>query len=478
MGKIRGFLEIERGKPESRPIETRLRDYREFVLPLADPALRDQAARCMDCGIPFCHDGCPLGNLIPDWNDHVYHGRFASALDALHATNNFPEITGRVCPAPCEASCVLNLEKVPVTIKTIERQIIDRGFESGQIRPRIAPVRTGKRVAVIGSGPAGLAAAQQLQRSGHEVTLYEKADRIGGLLRYGIPDFKLEKSVLDRRIEQMQGEGVVFKTGVHCGVDITGDELRAAHDAVVLCGGAMRPRDLQVPGRELVGVHFAMEFLTQQNRRVAGDLIPDGEAIVASGKRVIVLGGGDTGSDCVGTSLRQGAAHVLSLELLPRPPDERRASNPWPQWPLIYRSSSSHEEGGTRDFAVMTKRLVGENGKVKALEAVRVEMQGGKLIEVPDSELSFPCDLVLLAMGFLGPVHEGLLTQLGVAFDARSNVAHVNGRTNVPGVFVAGDMARGQSLVVWAIAEGRRVAAEVDAYLVAPARELSAAVAR
>jgi glutamate synthase (NADPH/NADH) small chain len=477
MGKIRGFLEIERGKSESRPVENRLRDYREFVLPLAEPQLRDQGARCMDCGIPFCHDGCPLGNLIPDWNDHVYHGRLQSALDALHATNNFPEVTGRVCPAPCEASCVLNLEKAPVTIKTIEKSIIDKAFEAGKVKPQPAPLRTGKRVAVVGSGPAGLAAAQQLARRGHDVTLLEKADRIGGLLRYGIPDFKMEKVIIDRRMEQMRAEGVTFKTGVDCGVDVTGDELRASYDAVVLCGGAMKPRDLTVPGRELAGVHFAMEFLTQQNRRVAGDEVPAAEAILATGKRVVVLGGGDTGSDCVGTSLRQGAAHVLSLELLPRPPDERRASNPWPQWPLIYRSSSSHDEGGERDFAVMTKRLIGDNGKVTALEAVRIEMQGGKITEVPGSEIQIPCDLVLLAMGFLGPVHTGLLEQLGVAFDARSNVAAHNGQTSVPGVFAAGDMARGQSLVVWAIAEGRRVAAAVDAYLTT-ARELASALAR
>jgi len=469
MGKVRGFLEVEREKSESRPTVARLRDYREFVLPLAEPRLRDQASRCMDCGIPFCHDGCPLGNLIPDWNDHVYSGRPEAALRALHATNNFPEITGRVCPAPCEASCVLNLEKVPVTIKTIERAIVDRAFEAGELPPVMAPIKTGKRVAVVGSGPAGLATAQQLQRRGHEVTVLEKADRIGGLLRYGIPDFKLEKQVLDRRLAQMRAEGVVFRTGVNCGVDVSGDELRAGYDAVVLCGGAMKPRDLEVPGRELDGVHFAMEFLTQQNRRVAGDTVPEAGAILATGKRVVVLGGGDTGSDCIGTSLRQGAAHVLSLELMPRPPDERSATNPWPQWPLVYRTSSSHEEGGERDFAVMTKRLIGTGGRVTALEAVRVEMRAGKLVELPGSAITIPCDLVLLAMGFVGPVKEGLLAQLGVALDGRGNVAATRGRTSVPGVFAAGDMARGQSLVVWAIAEGRRVAAEVDAFLTAAA---------
>jgi glutamate synthase (NADPH/NADH) small chain len=432
---------------------------------MAEPKLRDQGARCMDCGIPFCHEGCPLGNLIPDWNDHVYNGRWDAALRSLHATNNFPEVTGRVCPAPCEASCVLNLEGVPVTIKTIERSIIDRAIAAGGLVAQRAPVRTGKRVVVVGSGPAGLAAAQQLARRGHDVTVLEKSDRIGGLLRYGIPDFKMEKEIIDRRMAQMREEGVEFKTGVHCGVDVTGDELRAAYDAVVLCGGAEKPRDLAVPGRELDGVHFAMDFLTQQNKRNAGDHVPDEGAILATGKRVIVLGGGDTGSDCIGTSHRQGAAHVLSLELLPRPPDERVPTNPWPLWPLIYRTSSSHEEGGERDFAVMTKRFIGEGGRVTALETVRVELKDRKFVEIPGSERLIPADLVLFAMGFLGPVREGLIQQLGVTLDARGNVATKNGRTSVDGVFAAGDMARGQSLVVWAIAEGRRVAAEVDAYL-------------
>jgi glutamate synthase (NADPH/NADH) small chain len=465
MGKIRGFLEIERSEPDERPVEERVRDYREFVLPLAEPRLRDQAARCMDCGIPFCHDGCPLGNLIPDWNDHVYNGRLEAALRALHATNNFPEFTGRVCPAPCEASCVLNLNKQPVTIKVIEESIIDRGFAAGLIKPIVPSVKSGRRVAVVGSGPAGLAAAQELARRGHDVVVYEKSDRIGGLLRYGIPDFKMEKGIIDRRLEQMRAEGVVFETNVHCGVDVTGDELRAKFDAVVLTGGAQKPRDLTVPGRELAGVHFAMELLTQQNRRVAGDAIPPSEEILATGKRVVILGGGDTGSDCVGTSHRQGAAHVLSLELMPRPPDERRETNPWPEWPLVYRTSSSHEEGGERDFAVMTKRLVGENGRVVALEAVRIDFVNGKFVERPGSEMRIPADLVLLAMGFVGPIKEGLLEQLGVALDARGNVATKAGATSVPGVFAAGDMARGQSLVVWAIAEGRKTAAAVDAYL-------------
>jgi glutamate synthase (NADPH/NADH) small chain len=467
MGKLRGFLEIARAKPAARPVAERLHDWREFVLPLADAKLREQGARCMDCGIPFCHTGCPLGNLIPDWNDHVWSGRNDHALRALHATNNFPEITGRVCPAPCEASCVLNLEDAPVTIKTIERAIADRAFAAGAVVPEPAPFSTGKRVAVVGSGPAGLAAAQQLARRGHAVTVFEKADRIGGLLRYGIPDFKMEKELLDRRLAQMAAEGVIFRTGVDCGVDISAAELRFEFDAVVLCGGAMKPRDLPVPGRELDGIHFAMDFLTQQNRRVAGDVVPDAGAILATGKRVVVLGGGDTGSDCIGTSLRQGCASLLSLELLPRPPDQRRDVNPWPEWPLVYRTSSSHEEGGERDFAVMTKRFVGSGGRLTALEAVRVELRDGKFVELPGSELTIACDLVLLAMGFVGPVRAGLVEQLGVALDARGNVATQNGHTSVRGVFAAGDMSRGQSLVVWAIAEGRKTAAAVDEFLAA-----------
>jgi len=466
MGKLRGFIEIDRLKPSARPVDERLRDWHEFELPLPENKLRDQGARCMDCGIPFCHDGCPLGNLIPDFNDHVYGGRWDAAIRSLHATNNFPEFTGRVCPAPCEASCVLNIEGKPVTIKTIEKAIADREYAAPLV-PQPATVKSGKRVAVVGSGPAGLAAAQELARAGHFVVVLEKADRIGGLLRYGIPDFKMEKEIIDRRLEQMRAEGVELRTGVNCGVDVTGDELRKSYDAVVLAGGAMKPRDLTVPGRELRGVHFAMEFLTQQNRRVAG-LPPersDGVDILASGKRVVVLGGGDTGSDCVGTSLRQGAASVTSLELMPRPPEERAERNPWPQWPLVYRTSSSHEEGGERDFAVMTRRLIGKDGRVAALEAVRVQLVDGKLAEVAGSAFEIPCDLVLLAMGFTGPVREGLLEQLGVALDARGNVAVRDGSTSVDGVFAAGDMARGQSLVVWAIAEGRKVARSVDAFL-------------
>jgi len=464
MGKLRGFLEIKREKNRYRPLAERVKDYREVELGMPEPRIREQAARCMDCGIPFCHTGCPLGNLIPDWNDLIYNGHWEQALAALHSTNNFPEITGRICPAPCEASCVLSLEASPVTIKSIERAIADRAIENGWIRPQPATVHTGRTVAVIGSGPAGLAAAQQLARKGHRVTVFEKADRIGGLLRYGIPDFKLDKEHLDRRVQQMEAEGVIFKAGVHAGVDVCGDELRASYDAVVLCGGAMRPRDLEVPGRSLRGVHFAMEFLTQQNQRVAGDLVPRDGEILATGKRVVVLGGGDTGSDCVGTCHRQGASSVTSFELLPRPPDERAPTNPWPAWPLIFRSSSSHDEGGVRDFAVMTKRLLGIE-RVEALEACRVSFSGGKLQEIPGSAFQLPCELVLLAMGFLGPIREGLLEQLGVRLDARGNVAVTHGYTSVPGVFAAGDMARGQSLVVWAIAEGRRVAKSVDVWL-------------
>jgi glutamate synthase (NADPH/NADH) small chain len=464
VGKPRAFLEIHRSKPGERPTGERVRDWHEFEELFPEAALKDQSARCMDCGIPFCHEGCPLANLIPEWNDLVSQGRMEEAAASLHATNNFPEITGRVCPAPCEASCVLNLTGEPVTIKAVERAIADLALVDGA-RPRRANVRTGKKVAVVGSGPAGMAAAQELARRGHQVILFEKDDRIGGLLRYGIPDFKMEKAIIDRRMDQMRAEGVEFRPGVHVGVHITGDALMADHDAVVLAGGAGRPRDLTVPGRELNGVHFAMEFLTQQNHRNAGDDVPVEGAILATGRRVIVLGGGDTGSDCVGTSHRQGAASVLSLELLPRPPDQRRTDNPWPQWPLVYRTSSSHAEGGERDFGIMTKRVVGKAGRVVGLETVGVELDGGRLRERPGSERTIPADMVLLAMGFLGPVTSDIVTQLGCALDARGNVAAVRGATSVPGVFAAGDMARGQSLVVWAIAEGRRAAEAVDRYL-------------
>jgi glutamate synthase (NADPH/NADH) small chain len=479
MGRPRGFVEIRRGKGPQRPVAERVRDFDELDLRIDEPELREQAARCMDCGVPFCHQGCPLGNLVPEWNDLVVAGRWAEAAAALHATNNFPEVTGRVCPAPCEASCVLDLATIPaaggeleapgaVTIKLIEREIADRAWAADGVVPERSRVRSGRRVAVIGSGPAGLAAAQQLARKGHEVVVLEKADRVGGLLRYGIPDFKLDKRLLDRRVAQLRAEGVELRTRCWAGVDVRGEELMRSYDAIVLCGGAMLPRDLDVPGRALGGVHFAMEFLTQQNRRVAGDVVGWEEAILATDRDVVVLGGGDTGSDCVGTCHRQGAKSVTSLELLPRPPDARRDDNPWPEWPLVYRTSSSHEEGGARDFGVMTKRLLGDaKGRLRALEAVRVTLDGGKLVEVPGSGFELPCDLLLLAMGFVGSPRGGLLEQLGVAMDARGNVAVSDGATSVPGVYAAGDMARGQSLVVWAIAEGRKVAARVDAWLVA-----------
>jgi glutamate synthase (NADPH) small chain len=471
MGKVRGFLEIDRLDVKKRPVSERLNDWREFELPVPDGELREQAARCMDCGIPFCHDGCPLGNIIPDFNDHMYRDHLPEALASLHSTNNFPEFTGRVCPAPCEASCVLNIEGKPVTIKNVERGVIDRAFDKGLVAPVVAKHRTGKKVAVVGSGPAGLAAAQQLARKGHDVTVFERDDRIGGLLRYGIPDFKMEKHLIDRRIEQMSAEGVTFRTGVACGVDVRGEALRADHDAVVLCGGARRPRDLPVPGRSLAGVHFAMEFLTQQNKRVAGDAIPEQEAILATGKRVIILGGGDTGADCLGTSHRHRAAHVTQLELLPQPPAQRAPTNPWPAWPLVLRTSSSHEEGGERDWAVSTVELLGdEQGRVRALKAIRVTLDQGKIAPIAATEFEIPCELVLLAMGFVGSEREGLLEQLGVAMDARGNVKTDAGRTSVEGVFAAGDMSRGQSLVVWAIAEGRKVADVVDAFLLAPAK--------
>lgn len=489
MGRPRGFLEIRRSKAEARPVAERIHDWREHDLPTADGAVREQAARCMDCGVPFCmggvapamKTGCPLGNLIPDFNDLVMKGRWAEASAALHATNNLPEVTGRVCPAPCEASCVLALGSVPaeggrvapgaVTIKSIEREIADRAMADGSaLAPRVSAVRSGKRVAVVGSGPAGLACAQQLARRGHDVTVYERDDRVGGLLRYGIPDFKLEKSTLDARVRQMTAEGVAFRTGVRVGEDLSGETLRERHDAVVLCGGAMVARSLEVEGASLEGVVPAMDYLAQQNRRVAGDMVPDRDAVLATGRRVVVLGGGDTGSDCVGTALRQGARSVTSLELMPRLPDERAADNAWPAWPMVFRTSSSHEEGGQRDFGVMTRRVRADaRGRVEALEVVRVERRGGALVEVEGSGHDIACELVLLAMGFVGSAREGLLAQLGVAVDARGNVAADDHATTVPGVFVAGDMRRGASLVVWAIAEGRRAAERVDGWLAAGA---------
>jgi len=467
MGNPHGFLKIQKKKEGERPVAERIHDFHEVVVPAPMEQVREQAARCMDCGIPFCHRGCPLGNLIPEWNDLVMRDQLDEAAQRLALTNNFPEITGRVCPAPCEASCVLNLEEQSVTIKTIERTLGDHALSRG-LSPVVAPARTGQRVAVVGSGPAGLAAAQQLARAGHDVTVFEKSDRVGGLLRYGIPDFKMEKGVLDARLEQMRAEGVAFVTGK----PPSAAEL-AAFDAAVLAIGASRPRDLIVPGRELRGVHFAMELLEQQNRRVAGDAIADDVAIDVHGKRVIVIGGGDTGSDCVGTAIRQGAASVLQLEIMPRPPATRAQSNPWPEWPLVLRTSSSHEEGAERDWAVMTRSLRGDHGTVRALEAVRVEMKDGKLVPVEGSEFEIPCERVLLAMGFLGP-EASLPAALGTELDARGNVKiDEHGATNVPGVFAAGDASRGQSLVVWAIADGRRAAAGVERYLRARAKSVA-----
>jgi len=465
VGKVTGFLEFERTDPSKRAVTERLRDYREFELPIVQEELVKQGARCMDCGIPFCNTGCPLGNLIPDWNDHVYRNEAKLASISLHSTNNFPEVTGRICPAPCEAACVLGINDDPVSIKLVERSIADRAFAENLVQPILPKSKTGKTVAVVGSGPAGLAAAQQLARAGHSVTLYERDDRLGGLLTYGIPDFKLEKSIVERRIEQMRAEGVEFRPSSDVGGSITGQDLRAKHDAVLLAIGSRKPRDLAVPGRELPGTHFAMDFLTQQNRRVAGDTVPDAGAILATGKNVIVIGGGDTGSDCIGTSHRQGAKSVTSFEIMPRPPEERAATTPWPQWPLMLRTSSSHEEGGARDWSVSTESISG-NGRVEALHCVRVELRAGKFERVAGSEFTLPADLVLLAMGFVHPEREGVVEQLGVDLDARGNVRIDKAfMSSVPGVFAAGDCQRGQSLVVWAIADGRRAARGVDQYL-------------
>jgi len=466
MGKPTGFLEYTRELPSRRPPSERVRDWFEIYQPFPEDSLRQQGARCMDCGVPFCHTGCPLTNLIPDWNDLVYRGKWAEAVRQLHATNNFPEFTGRICPAPCETSCVLGINEQPVTIRHIEKTIIERAFANGLIKPQPAASRTGRKAAIIGSGPSGLAAAQQLARAGHEVTVFEKNDRIGGLLRYGIPNFKLEKHLIDRRLDQMRAEGVVFRVNAHIGVDVAADELRRTHDAVLLAGGSEHPRDLPIPGRDLAGIHFAMEFLPQQNRRNEGDTVPADRAILATGKRVVVIGGGDTGADCVGTCHRQGALSVTQLELLPKPPDERSPATPWPLWPMQLRVESSHEEGGTREWSVLTERFAGdERGFVKQLQAVRVGVPPA-FERIPASGFSLDADLVLLAMGFMGPVKSGLIEQLGVALDTRDNVAtDERHMTSVEGVFAAGDMRRGQSLVVWAIAEGRRAAESIDRYL-------------
>jgi glutamate synthase (NADPH/NADH) small chain len=470
MGKITGFLEIEQSLPERRPVEERLRDWRELEGKFPEPQLREQAARCMDCGIPFCHKGCPLGNIIPDWNDLVYRGRWRDAIVRLHATNNFPEFTGRICPAPCEEACVLAINDRAVTIKQIEKQIVDYAFKHEWIVPQPAAAWSGKTVAVVGSGPAGLACAQQLARAGHRVTVFERADRIGGLLRYGIPDFKMEKWLIDRRMAQMEAEGVTFRPSTNVGVDFPTDRLRHEFAAVVLAGGATKARDLPVPGRELNGIHLAMDFLPQQNKIVAGDAV--GDQILATGKRVIILGGGDTGSDCLGTSNRQGATAVHQFELLDKPPDRRTPDMPWPFWPMVLRTSSSHEEGVIRDWSINTKRFTGDGaGNVRKLHGVRVEWRAGedgrqRMVEVPGSEFELDADLVLLALGFLGPEREGLLTDLGVTMTDRGTVA-IDERymTSVPGVFACGDLRRGQSLVVWAIWEGREAARGVDAYL-------------
>ena len=466
MGKVTGFLEFERQDPSKRPAGERVRDYREFELPIVQDDLVKQGARCMDCGVPFCNTGCPLGNLIPDWNDHVYRTEPERAIQALHATNNFPEFTGRVCPAPCEAACVLGINDDPVSIKLIERSIADRAFADGLVKPQPPRQRTGKKVAVVGSGPAGMAAAQQLNRAGHTVTLFERDDRIGGLLMYGIPDFKMEKSLIERRVQQMTAEGVIFQTNVDVGLTLTADQLRADFDAVVLTIGSRKPRDLEVPGRELSGIHFAMDFLTQQNKRVAGDVVPDQGAILATGKHVVVIGGGDTGSDCIGTSHRQGAQSVTSFEIMPRPPEERAGTTPWPLWPLMLRTSSSHEEGGARDWSVSTESVSGENGKITKLHCVRVELKAGKFERVAGSEFEIPAELVLLAMGFVHPEHPGIVENLGLTLDRRGNIqVDANFQTNQKGVFAAGDCQRGQSLVVWAIAEGRKAARAADVFL-------------
>ena len=466
MAKVTGFMEFHRGKASKRPVAERLKDWKEYELPFPEETLRDQAARCMDCGIPFCHGGCPLGNVIPDFNDLVYHDNWAAALERLHATNNFPEFTGSICPAPCENSCVLAMPQYndPVNIKKIELAIVDKGWQEGWIVPLPPAKESGKKVAIVGSGPAGMAAAQQLRRVGHAVTVYERADRIGGLLRYGIPHFKMEKWRLDKRVKQMEAEGVKFVVNANAGVNPTAAELKA-FDAVVLCGGSTQARDLGAPGRELQGVHFAMEFLTQSNKVQEGDQVPG--QISASAKHVVVIGGGDTGADCIGTSHRQGAKDVTSLEIIPQPPDSRPADNPWPQWARVFRTAGAHEEGGDRLYAISTRRFVGENGVLKGIETVQVKWEGGKPVEVAGTEKILPADLVLLAMGFTGPEKGPLLDGLGVELDARGNVKAdpATKMTSVKGVFTAGDMTRGQSLVVWAISEGRKAAQQVDKYL-------------
>ncbi len=465
MGKTTGFLEYSRELAPRRPVTQRVNDWFEIYLDLPEETLKKQGARCMDCGVPFCQTGCPVNNLIPDWNDLVYRGRWKEAVRQLHATNNFPEFTGRICPAPCEASCVLGINQPAVTIKQNEKNIVERGFEEGWIRPEPPKVRTGRKVAIVGSGPAGLAAAQQLCRAGHTVVVYEKADRMGGLLRYGIPQFKLEKNIIDRRLDQMSAEGVKFVTGAEVGKNVSVEDLRREFDAIVLAGGAEQPRDLKVPGRELKGIHYAMEYLPQQNRRCLGDTVDSSIEILAAGKRVVIIGGGDTGADCLGTCHRQKPLSVHQFEIMPKPPDERSPQTPWPLWPMQLRTEAAHEEGGIRDWSIATTKFSGESGRVKQLHAVRVGPPP-KFEPIPGSDFTIDADLVLIAMGFLGPVRNGMIEQLGVVLDPRGNVAtDHNYMSSVPGVFAAGDMRRGQSLVVWAISEGRKAAAAVDTYL-------------
>jgi glutamate synthase (NADPH/NADH) small chain len=464
MGKITGFLEIDRRDRSYEPVADRVRHFHEFVLPVSEGEIARQAARCMDCGIPYCHTGCPVNNQIPDWNDLVYQSDWEVAAENLHSTNNFPEVTGRICPAPCEAACTLNIIDEPVTIKAIECTIADKAFEQGWVRPRPPEVKTGKRVAIVGSGPAGLAAAQQLARAGHDVHVYEKHAQPGGLLRYGIPDFKMEKYLVERRVEQMRAEGVTFHCNVHVGRDIRASRLERDYDAILLSGGAEHPRDLTVDGRALRGVHFAMSYLPQQNRRVSGEPLGDVEPILATGKQVVVIGGGDTGSDCIGTAFRQGAVSVTQLEILPQPPEKENKALTWPHWPLKLRTSSSQAEGAQRDFSVATQRFLGEDGTLTGLECIRLD---GQLKPMPGTEFTIPADLVLLAMGFVHPVKEGMLKELGLDLDQRGNVkaSDLDYRTSRAKVFAAGDMRRGQSLVVWAIREGRQAAHAIDKFL-------------
>lgn len=473
MGKVTGFLEIQREQPTRRKPEERIKDWLEIYETFPEEKQKQQGARCMDCGVPFCHTGCPVNNLIPDWNDLAYNGRWEAAIRRLHATNNFPEFTGRICPAPCEAACVLGIDQPPVSIKLLERSIVERAWDEGWIRPEPPEHNTGKRVAVVGSGPAGLAAAQQLRRAGHTVTVYEKNDRIGGLMRYGIPNFKLEKHIIDRRLQQMRSEGVTFITNAHVGVNVPVDTLTAQYDAILLTGGAEHPRDLTIPGRELKGIHFAMDFLPQQNKRCEGDQLDPASAITAEGKHVLIIGGGDTGADCLGTSHRQGPKSVHQFEIMPKPPEARAASTPWPLWPLQLRTEGAHEEGGIRDWSINSIKFTGdEHGNVKQLHALRVGPPP-KFEPISGSEFTMDVDLVLLAMGFLGPVRSGMIEQFGLAVDGRGNVATTNYKTSVDGIFAAGDMRRGQSLVVWAIAEGRQAAAVVDQYLTAKAEPVA-----